>query len=98
MREPPTTGSLSSDVLTRVVIVASSIVSPTLLPHPVSISGAISAMTSSRAVVLDGPFIVSPRQARSTLHAGGVIAGVDHQDFGGHAAPGRPDQEHRRVG
>src|SRR5688572_2861129 len=109
MRRPPTSGSFRSDVFTRVVMVASSIVSPTLLPHAETNSGASSVRTSRNAVNGLYVFIELPPDSpdrtgassfgveESKLHAGGVVAGVHHQHLRGHAAAGRAQQEHRRI-
>jgi hypothetical protein len=50
IRRPPTAGSLSIAVFTRVVMVVSSIASPTVLPH-----AAVSGMTSASASTNDLP-------------------------------------------
>src|SRR5688500_16249879 len=106
MRRPPTTGSFNMAVLTRAVIVASSTVSPAVLPQAVNNSGATSAMTSSIVVEKPNLFISPPPGVRSNctrcrvgckLHACGVISRIHHQHFGGDRPPGMAQEEERRI-
>src|SRR5258706_6579948 len=87
---PPTSGSFSIDVFTRVVIVVSSIVSPIVLPQPIVASGA-ARITASIAVFQQPSFFIPasvtpgrrcPRPSDGcNLHARDVESRVDHQDF-----------------
>src|SRR5215216_282848 len=96
IRNPPTLGSLSIAVFTRVVIVVSSMASPTVFPQA-EVSGAtrISANIDDFHQLIF--FIPSLRDRRGwpsrcgkrcNLHARDVEAGVDEQHLPGHTAAG----------
>src|SRR3970282_508732 len=95
---PPTSGSFSRAVLTRVVIVASSIVSPTVFPQDVA-----STANTSRNAISTGERVLrimgrAPGLSRSKLHARDVIAAVDHEHLASDAARGRSEKEAGGVG
>src|SRR3954468_16384632 len=110
MLVPPTPGSLSIAVLTRVVIVVSSIVSPMVFPQPAT-SGA--AITDASSVIFQQPSfcITGLRRIRGPkgpalpptwatgckLHTRDVEARVHHQHLAGNASPCITKKECRRF-
>src|SRR5688572_17938875 len=113
MRSPPTAGSFSIAVFTRVVMVVSSIVSPTVLPHA-AVSGSSNARASSHRVPKFNRFMPASTSVRArqyrllrcagvrgsgcNLHARDVEARVDHDYFAGDAARGVAEEERRTFG
>src|SRR6478752_8425128 len=97
MPRPPTAGSLSIAVFTRVVIVVSSIVSPMVLPHP--------ATSGTTRIVARSDLFQQPRfritalhaEADCNLHARDVKSRVDHQHLAGDATCGVAEKKCRRF-
>src|SRR5262245_58270925 len=96
MRSPPTFGSFSIAVFTRVVMVVSSMASPTVLPQPAASDVATMAASNRRFQLLSFFIgLASVPGEGCNLHARDVIAGVDHQDFTSHALGGIAEEKRR---